>query len=102
MTEEAQEHVLEGALLQGSDGATYFIPNERLAAYRIPDELAGSANAAFEAAGDVAGFGASGGPQIMNALQGPLGRTNTPTDSWWTGHDENSNNAVVCVTGFRV
>ena len=75
MSEEAQEHVLEGALLQGSDGATYFIPNERLAAFRVPDELAESANEVFDAVGDVAGFGASGGPQIMNALQGPLGRT---------------------------
>ena len=104
-----EETGVEGALIRGSDGTTYFIPSDDLAAYRVPDAVADQSAVAFDGDAEVAGFAAPG-PRVVDAMAGPLGpNPNSPGarggggqgSGFWQGHDENSNNAIVAATGYR-
>ena len=64
----ADKETVDGVVLMDEDGASYFIPSEDLASYRVPDELDGNS--------EVSGFASSKlKPQIreISALKGPLG-----------------------------
>jgi hypothetical protein len=47
-TDDSQQPSVEGTLMMGADGAIYFIPNEELEAFRVPDEDASEARASLE------------------------------------------------------
>jgi hypothetical protein len=63
MPEPRQEGV-QGTLLQGADGSLYFISNEELTAFKIPDDAVPSAEGA-----DVSGYDFSE-YQMMRAYTG--------------------------------
>lgn len=77
MSEEQEQ----GMLLQGADGAVYFIPQERMSEFRVADEeSAGVRDALAEIDDDeVSGFQfeqyrpLKSGVQQLKAFQGPLG-----------------------------
>ncbi len=52
----ADEEAENGALLQGADGAMYFVPEADLAQYRLSDDDAASAAEAMEDDDEVSGF----------------------------------------------
>ena len=71
---------VEGALMMGADGAIYFIPNEDLEAFRVPEEGAAEARESLEP--EVTGLQMEVGRrfgdvrpeiQIVTAVQGPFG-----------------------------
>lgn len=52
----AEEEAETGALLQGADGAMYFVPEQDLAQYRLSDDEAASAAEAMGDDDEVSGF----------------------------------------------
>lgn len=71
MAEQEAEVTVEGTMIFGADGAVYFIPDEHLEAYRVPDDRAAEARA-LEGMADVQGF--SDLPNVASplTLRGPL------------------------------
>ena len=75
MTQEQRE--VEGTLIRGADGTLYFIPQNDLQAYQVPDTIATEAKQALTGSVDVQGFDAlftSLTPPVfgVEALQRPL------------------------------
>lgn len=72
----AEETRVNGTILTGDDGAVYFIPDDALESFRVPDEAAEPARDSVE--GEVAGFSVSDrklvpGVEPLHAFRGPLG-----------------------------
>lgn len=73
----------DGTLLQGADGAVYFIPSERMAEFRVADEQAAGVREALGELdtddSEVAGFSfeqirpLKDGVRPLKAFEGPLG-----------------------------
>jgi hypothetical protein len=82
MANEPGQPGAEGILIQGADGALYFIPNENLKSFQLPDDLAANTKKALVELEEKAGLKMDAvevGPQInqLSALQGPIGRRET-------------------------
>jgi hypothetical protein len=76
VADERRHLGVDGALLMGADGAVYFIPNQELEAFRVPDEDAGEARQSLEPERDA--FQATLGDvspevKIVTAVQGTFG-----------------------------
>lgn len=78
MAEEQED----GTLLQGGDGAVYFIPTDRMAEFRVADEQSAGVREALQELDDddeVSGFSfralkpLKSGVQPLKAFEGPLG-----------------------------
>src|SRR5689334_1060117 len=71
--------IVNGTLFQGSDGAIYFIPADRLEEFRVPEDASATARRSFESMeSEVAGFGMANfglmpGIATLPAFEGPLG-----------------------------
>jgi hypothetical protein len=71
------DEVLEGMLIAGADGKTYFIPQEDLDAFALPDDLASQAQDAIGEVSEVTGFNFEPNAQGLNfqpALHGRIGK----------------------------
>jgi hypothetical protein len=76
MTQELKP--VDGTMVRGADGALYFIPDQKLEAFRIPDEQAAPVNQALDTRREVQGYSFLAQPltpevQIVSAFKGPLG-----------------------------
>ena len=71
------DEALQGMLVAGADGKTYFIPQEDLKAFELPDDLASQAQAAIGEVSEVSGFVFTPDAQGLSfqpALHGRIGK----------------------------
>lgn len=52
----AEDEIVSGTMIQGEEGEMYFIPDEDLANFKVPEEQATMARQALEDSDDVEGF----------------------------------------------
>lgn len=77
MAEKSDQQVVEGVLISGAEGELYFIPNDDMAAYRVPDDIAEPSKRTLAEKSDVnwrPGSPSSTGVRTLPAYQGPIGR----------------------------
>jgi hypothetical protein len=91
MTTE-EEAYTDGAVIIGADGATYFVPNSDLDAYRVPEEAAQAFRDSLADDDEVSGFamgstdfGGIGSFSIMaGRTTSPDPRSLSSSDTIWT------------------
>jgi hypothetical protein len=75
---EAEEAILDGTLIRGSEGELWFVPTEDLEAFRVPDDVAAKARREMDERPDVfpplPEGSASPELSVAVAIRGPLGR----------------------------